>query len=753
MRLVICEKPKVAEKIAFAIGRGSAVRKTLHGVPYYEVERDGQKLAVVSAVGHLYTLRQASGGREWPVFSVEWAPTHEVERDAGYSKSYLETIKDLSKGAEEYICACDFDVEGSLIGYNVIRFACGAKDGTRMKFSALTPGELEGAFVERGPLDLPNALAGEARHMLDWFYGINLSRALMSSIRSAGAHRVMSVGRVQGPALAILAKREKEIAAFVPQPYWELSCAAKGTEFWHAHGRFMKKEEAKAALAASGTPGTVQKVERREYLQPPPPPFDLTSLQVEAYRVFNFAPALTLELAQSLYEASMISYPRTSSQKLPARLNLKGIIESFLKIAPYSEHAKRLLAEGRVAPLEGKKDDPAHPAIHPTGIVRQMGEREMKLFDLIARRFLACFAEAARREAQKVSILSGTETYAASGNRTVGQGWFAIYSPYVKLEEIALPLFAEGEQVELASFKMHEKKTQPPKRYTQASLVSELERLGLGTKATRATIIETLFKRGYISGSGSIKTTPFGMAVYESLAKVAPEILDEELTRSIEEEMEKIQDGENEKKAIEDGKAVLLKILGKFEINEKDVGLDLLSGLKKKEMGDSLLGKCALCSTGQLRIIRSRLGKQFVGCTSYPDCKASYPLPQNAKITPLGKACEHCKTPIVRVVRKARKPFEMCLDPNCETKKGWASAQGFASSSASEAGIAAKGKALKMGEQRVAGARPATGNAGLEKPSPGAQAPMLAAAMPKTKKVSKPKKAKALRHRKSGGHP
>ena len=706
MKLLICEKPKVAEKIAYALGHGSAAKKNLYGVPYYEVERDGQKIVIVSAVGHLYTLRQSEGAREpasaqqmrgqetkspgYPVFNVEWAPTYEVEKDSDYSKKYLDAIKKLAPGADEYICACDFDIEGSLIGYNIIRFACGAGAGTgsRMKFSALTNDDLENAFLERGPLDMPNALAGEARHMLDWFYGINLSRALMASMRSAGAHQIMSIGRVQGPALAILAKKEKEISAFVSHPYWEVSCLAKGVRFMHERGRFEKKEEATAALSNSGTPGTVQKVEKREYLQAPPPPFDLTSLQVEAYRLFGFAPALTLSLAQTLYEGSLISYPRTSSQKLPSKLNLRRIIEALAKNPAYAKQAGAILAAGRFVPLEGKKDDPAHPAIYPTGMQGNVGdvhfagqnasdmaprshaEREMKLYDLIAKRFLSCFAQPATREAQKVKALSGREGYVTSGNRTVSPGWFDIYAPYLKLEEIALPPFSEGEQLPLAGFKIDEKKTQPPKRYTPASVVSELEKLGLGTKATRASIVETLFKRGYLEGK-SIEVTPFGMAVSDLLSKVAPEIMDEELTRGIEDEMEKIQDGENEKKAIDDGKKLLNGILTKFEGKEKDIGFGLLSGLKKKEMGDNLLGKCIKCGNGTLRVIRSHAGKQFVGCSNYPNCNATYPLPHEAKIIPLGTACEKCGTPQIRVIRKARRPFEMCINPQCETKANW----------------------------------------------------------------------------------
>src|SRR3989344_1371746 len=669
MKLVICEKPNAAEKIAAAIGRGKAVRKSLGGVGYWEAERDGEKIVVASAVGHLYTLRQSDKGWHYPVFEVEWAPTTDVEKDAGYQKPYLDAFVKLSKHADEYVCACDFDTEGSLIGYNVLRFACKSEKGSRMKFSTLTHDELESAWLERGELDLENALAGEARHILDWYYGINLSRALMASLRSAGGHQVMSIGRVQGPALALLAKKEKEISIFLPSPYCELGCVGKGVQFEHTHGRFVKKEEAESALRNSGSPGIAQKLERREYTQPPAPPFDLTSLQVEAHRALGFDPKLTLELAQTLYEAAMISYPRTSSQKLPAKLNLKKIIDGLAKQVEYAKHATKLLAAGRMTPLEGKKEDPAHPAIHPTGQAGGAGERERRLYDLIVKRFLSCFSEPAVRESQKVIMASGSEKYAAAGNRTVKQGWFEIYAPYVKLEEITLPEFSEGEHVPLSAFKIEEKKTQPPKRYTAASIISELEKRGLGTKATRAAILDTLFRRGYVDGK-SIAVTPFGIAVYELLSKAAPEIIDEELTHSIEEEMERIRDGENEKKAIDKGKAVLNKILSKFEGHEREIGLGLLAGLRSKDAEDASIGACPLCGNGMMRIIRMKAGKQFIGCSNYPNCSNAYSLPHGVKITGAGSKCQYCGAPYIRGFSGGRKIFEICPNPSCKHEGG-----------------------------------------------------------------------------------
>jgi DNA topoisomerase-1 len=674
MKLIICEKPKVAQKMAEALSDGKVERKAMHGVPYYHITRGGDEIYIAAAVGHIYTLRDKSGaGYTYPVFDIEWAPSHEVDKDSDYTKGYLSAIESLAKKSDEYVCACDYDIEGSLIGYNVIRFACNSEKGKRMKFSALTQEDLVGAYEEMGELDYANAKAGEVRHMLDWFWGINLSRALMAAVKSTGRFQVMSIGRVQGPALAILVEREKEISAFKPTPFWLISAMCKGVRFEHTRGKFEKKEEAQSALSSSLPQGTVQKIERKEYNSNPYPPFDLTSLQVEAYRHFGFSPKHTQEMAQTLYEASLISYPRTSSQKLPAKLNLQKIISSLSKSPQYEKPANSLILQKRFTPLEGKKEDPAHPAIHPTGILpAKLGERETKLYDLIAKRFLSCFAEPARRESQKVEVLSGTQAYFATGNRTVFSGWFDFYAPYVKLEETTLPPFAEGESVLLSDFKLEEKKTQPPKRYTEASIISELEDRNLGTKSTRAVVIETLHKRGYVEAK-SIKVTAFGMSVHAALSHVAPEILDEQMTRQIEEEMDQIQTGGlSGDVVLQDGKSILSKILEHFKGKEKEVGAALAGGLAQKKLAQSLLGKCPLCKTGDLRSMRSaRTGGQFVGCSNYPNCRNIYPLPRDGLIEPLNTVCAECQTPQIKVIRRGRKPFTMCIDPKCKTKADW----------------------------------------------------------------------------------
>ncbi len=689
MQLIVCEKPKVAEKVANALAEGNIERESLFGVTHYRIKRHGKDIIVAPAVGHLYSLKQAKGTGGYPVFDIDWVPSYEVEKGAAFSKGYLKALESLAKKANEFVNSCDYDSEGSLIGYNIIRFAGKSDTGKRMKFSALTTEDLVEAYDTAGGLDYGNIRAGEARHMLDWFYGINLSRALMDAVRSAGRFKVMSIGRVQGPSLKILVDRERAIAAFKPVPYWELTAHIHDTTFMHVKGRFNAKEEAEGALGRTAKEGTVTTVEVRQFEQAPPVPFDLTSLQVEAFRWFHFSPSQTLQIAQSLYENSFISYPRTSSQKLPAKLNHPKLLANLGKNPAYKELAAKLVAQDRTKPNEGKKEYPAHPAIHPISGERPGEEREGKLFDLIARRYLACFAEPAMRESGRVEVALGPENYETRGTRTVTRNWMDYYGPYAKFEEISLPPLAKGEHVKAEKLGIHEKKTKPPARFTQASIVEELESRNLGTKATRSVVIETLYKRGYVDDK-SIHVTPFGMAVCEALEHNCPEILDEELTRRIELEMDFIRTGEiTEEKVIEDGKGILTIILDEFRKNQEKIGKELMGAIQETQQQQNVIGKCKVCGK-DLKIIRLRTGSVFVGCSGYPECRNTYPLPQYGKIVPLGTVCEKCGTPQVRVFRAGRKPFEMCIDPKCETKKDWGKPRPSAVVKASEKAPAEK---------------------------------------------------------------
>ncbi|MCH8049764.1 hypothetical protein IH979_03610, partial [Patescibacteria group bacterium] len=350
--LIITEKPQAAMKIASALGKSK--KKSNKKVSYYEVDRNGEKIVVVSAVGHLFSLKQEKARSQLPSFDVVWLPNYLI-RKRDFTKQYYDTILKLVKGAGSITVATDYDVEGEVIGLNVVRFIANQKDAKRMKFSTLTDKELNQAYEDKHPnIDWGQAIAGETRHYLDWFYGINLSRALMNAIKQTGKFKIMSIGRVQGPALNLVVQREKLIQAFKPEPYWQIFIKVKNkhtVELKHNKDIFNKSELSKFGVLKGKT--VEVKTEKKEQRIPPNPAFDLTSLQTEAYKFHKITPSRTLQIAQQLYLAGLISYPRTSSQKLPESIGYNEIVKKLAKKFKAEKLIKRKI------PVQGRKSDPA----------------------------------------------------------------------------------------------------------------------------------------------------------------------------------------------------------------------------------------------------------------------------------------------------------------------------------------------------------------------------------------------------------
>lgn len=676
-KLIVAEKPSVAIRIASALGESRMQTQNINGVRYYVVTRGQDQVFITAAAGHLFTLTQLAGNTV-PVFSIEWVPSYKVNKNAYFTKKYLDAIESVGRQCTFFINACDYDLEGTVIGTNIIKYIVNknvnselkADNVKRMRFSTTTNVDLIESYANLNDYDSLNFDAGETRHRLDWMWGINMSRALMRAISSKGVKKTLSIGRVQGPTLSILSKRENEIKNFVPKPYWKIVVTAKGVEFEAAKDKeiFDKAVADQMFSKAKASQLKVDSAEAEERSIRPFPPFDLTSLQLEASRVFRIDPSRTLAVAQSLYEKSYISYPRTSSQKLPATLGLPRIITAMSKIADYTEIANNLIKMSRFRPAEGLKEDEAHPAIYPTGEQpKALGEEEAKIYDLIARRFLSCFADYGKAESRRVTIDVGGDKYRAAGEKITFKGWMEPYK-YYSPKEAELPDFKVGEALKADKVDQKSLKTLPPKRFSKASLISLLESKDLGTKATRAEVIDTLFRRDYIKGS-SIEVSEFGLSIYNALSTYCPNILSEDLTRKLEKDMEKIQKGQDTKAhVIEQGKIIITDLVKDFNGKERDIGEALIKGLNESTTAN-ILGPCK--DGGSLILRRSAAGKNFVGCSNWPKCTITYSIPQNARIVPTGKICPLCKTPIVKVFRKGKGVFQMDLDPSCETKKDW----------------------------------------------------------------------------------
>ncbi|RJS78513.1 DNA topoisomerase I [Candidatus Bathyarchaeota archaeon] len=683
--LILCEKPDAAARLAKALNEAGKVReKKLNGVPYYESSRNGDRLIIISALGHLYTVAPKVKDRDvYPVFDFYWAPRYEVERNSGQTKKWIEAISKLSKDAQEYVLATDYDIEGATIGYTVLKYACGGKDAEakRMKFSTLTADELRKSYEEMLPhIEFSTAEAGMCRHLIDALYGINLSRAMTTAAkRWSGRYATISTGRVQGPTLKFLVEREKEINTFVPTPYWTVKALIQiGGSTYEAE--YEKKaiwnlEEASSIVkACSGKLGTVTRVDVRKTKQKPPTPFDLSSLQTEAYSLFKYTPRRTSNIAERLYLEALISYPRTSSQKLPPAIGYRNILEALGRHPSYKGLTSDLLERGDLVPNEGAKSDPAHPAIYPTGNMpeRVLSEPERRLWDLIVRRFMAVFGEPAIRQSVKVTVEIGGHIFYLRGRQIVEEGWMRFYKPYVRFEDVLLPQIEEGEKVKVERVVREDKFTKPPPRYNPSSLLKRMEKEGIGTKATRADIIETLYKRGYISGE-SIVVSNLGFDVIEILSGYCPQVISVDFTRDLEEKMEMIQIGSEKMESVVNRAIRHLKpVLGTLKSRETEIGKALSESIRKTRMDERIVGQCPVCGTGKLLILRSRrTKKRFIGCTNFFKglCKASFPLPQKGTLKPLRKNCKLCGWPLIQVRSRGRRPWNLCFNPECPSKE------------------------------------------------------------------------------------
>ncbi len=682
--LIITEKPDAALRIASALDKkGKAKKFEDSGVPYYVAERD-RKIVVVPAIGHLYTVAEERRGRNYyPVFSFRWVPRYVAERGAKQIRTWIETISKLANDADVFVDACDYDIEGSLIGYCILKYACGDKEDVskRMKYSTLTKKELENSYAKMLPrLDFALIEAGRTRHEVDWLYGVNLSRALTIAARDwSGKYATLSTGRVQGPTLKFLVAREKAIRSFVPTPYWEIKAEVKiGESLFEA--KYEKqiietKNEAKLILkACKGKDGQIEKIEVRRFKQMPPVPFDIGALQSEAYGLFGYTPRRTLNIAQRLYLEALISYPRTSSQKLPPAINYEEILKKLSKASEYKKLAMELLAKPELKPKEGKKEDPAHPAIYPTGNLpeRTLSEPERRIWDLVVRRFMAVFEEPAVKQSVKVHINVNGHRFYLRGKQTLKEGWLHFYGPYARSEEVTLPKIDEGQTVTVKRVIVEDKFTKPPPRYNPGSLLRKMEETGIGTKATRADIIQTLYNRRYIRDERMV-VTDLGFQVLEVLERYCPDVVSIKLTRELEERMDKIQaNSEKRESILVDAVEILKPVIEELKEKEKLIGEQLSLAIKRARLEERIVGTCPVCGTGKLMILYSRkTGKRFIGCTNYFKglCNASFPLPQRGTVKPLGRNCRGCGWPLVQVRIKGKRPWTLCFNPECPLKE------------------------------------------------------------------------------------
>jgi DNA topoisomerase-1 len=753
--LVICEKPAAAQRIAHALGTSGLKKisdseicdnkKTRMSSPFFfATDKKGQHFVICYALGHLYGLIDVGGNRRlYPVFDIRWVPF--LKKSSGNNldmlsekiKKIIKTISILSQKASIFIHACDYDQEGEVIGYNILEYACNNKyeKSLRAKFSTLTDAEIRHSFDNLLKPITRLADAGKSRHMIDFIYGVNLSRALTQSLKNGSDGKMyynLTIGRVQGPTLAFVVDKEIELRNHIPVPYWTITGEfEKDGHMVHAYYYPQKLDSlSKATLVVNdckNQDGKVTEIKIQKITLKPPYPFNLGDLQKEAYRVFKFSPSYTLSVAEKLYLSALISYPRTSSQKLPASINYKKIFSGLSKIRfpshfvindnedndAYADLAMRLLSKQHIYPNEGSKTDPAHPAIYPTGQKPKGGleDKEFKLFDLIVKRFFSTFGDPSLTQQTIVTILvKDIHIFKAEGKKKLYEGWWYFYKPYVNMPNVEMPIalstLHKGDILKNADITLTKKMTQPPVRFNPSSLLEKMEKEKIGTKATRSEIINTLYKRNYITNavapskenstekevndlplSAGIKPTDIGFEIIQTMRKYVPTIVSTGLTRSMDEQLKKIELGKIKSEfVVDNAKNKLKEALIFFKENQKEIGAQMTSAVKatksivllkavieSKNRRQAILGACPVCNRGDLVIKKSnKKRKRFAGCSLYSSdkCTATSPLPQKGRIKNTGKVCTECRWPIIQCTYSlpTKHQWQFCINAQCQSK-------------------------------------------------------------------------------------
>ncbi len=725
MKLVVTEKNDAALKIADLLGASKPEADKVYSTPIYRFKKDGEEWVTIGLRGHILEpdftphLRYepstgwegitadgevleanvpddlprppfkkkkpfTTDGVELKAWKMEalpylvYAPIEKLPKE----RDIIRSLKKLAKTADEIIIATDFDREGELIGADALAM-CREVNSTapvsRARYSAFTKAEIQGAFNNLTSMDTCLAQAGASRQDIDLIWGAVLTRYL-TLVKFAGYGNVRSSGRVQTPTLGLVVARERERLAFVPEDYWVIRGAFDGAasagptdkegpecfEAVHATARFKDKGAADQAMNAldGAVSATVQSVDKRRRSVAAPVPFNTTSLMAAA-SAEGITPGRTMRLAESLYMDGYISYPRVDNTVYPSSLDLAEVVRTISGNPAYKPYCDKLLAQGTLTPTRGSKETTDHPPIYPTAKATpdDLGAAEYKLYNLIARRFLATLSKPAVVEGTKVVLSVRDQDFHAKGDVLVDPGFREIY-PYGLKKDETLPALAQGQTIAFNGATCTHKQTEPPARYSQGKLIQEMEKQGLGTKSTRHAIIERLYAVKYLAND-PIEPSQLGIAVIDALDKFAPHITHSEMTADLEQKMDAIAEGDiSRNEVVETSRNLLSQELATLLPHSEEV----MDALADAVAADAYVGTCPKCGK-DLQIRQSQKSRsQFIGCAGWPDCDVTYPLP-SGKIEAVEEVCPTCGMPQVKVTAFRSKPRIMCIDPECASNQ------------------------------------------------------------------------------------
>ncbi len=589
----------------------------------------GSDYRVLASVGHIRDLPKSNKN----AIDIEggFIPRYEVVKG---KERVVDELKHAAKNSSVIYLATDPDREGEAIAWHIAEaIGLNSKKSNRVVFHEITKEAVEEALTHPRAIDENLLQAQEARRVLDRLFGYDLSGLIWQKLRYG-----LSAGRVQSPALRILVEREKEIRAFIPVKFWVITAILKTTKseeiiFTATVEPKSAAEADKIVMLGREAKWQVADLEARSVARRPRPPFTTSTLQQAASSRLGFSPAVTMRHAQHLYEAGLITYMRTDSTNLNA-----GAAAEMVALAR-QEYGPTYADKPRFYQTKSKNAQEAHEAIRPTKIGTRSGggsEGERRLYDLIWKRTLA--SQMADAEGAQTTITATTSndtlpTFTAGGYAIKFDGWLRA-DPAARGEERELPAVAKGDPLTLKGIESEGKETTPPNRYSEAGLVKELEKRGIGRPSTYASTIKTIVDRGYVDKiARSLHPTETGEVVSDFLTTHFHDYISDTFTAKMEDDLDEIANGKLE----------YLKLMQNFYGPFHRAVLSKKKLPKISNLGDGPVEfKCPTCDSPMVW----KLGKsgKFLSCNRFPDCVGARSATGEAMQGPkeTGEKCPDC---------------------------------------------------------------------------------------------------------------
>ncbi len=699
--LLVTEKPSIARRISYILGSGKAKKEKglSKYTPVYRFTIDtGDEFVVTSVLGHVYQLDFEEGYEDWntidPV-SLFDAPTRYRVNDTNKEiPKVIKQLQKLGKDAEMLLIATDADSEGEKIGADISHIVSEAnpfiiKNIRRMLFSAVTPHEITKSLNDADKTLINQKVVEkvESRQEIDLRSGSAFTRFQTIGVKEKGVDiKLVSFGPCQTACLSFVVERYLQRENFIPVPFWVINTQAEIDMQlydlkWEKERMLNKQDCEQIFEKLKGTSeGNVAKIIVDDKNTYPPWPLNTVSFIRITTSQLGIPSDRAMVIAEKLYNAGIISYPRTETEIYPKTLSLKKLLEQHTEHSKWGSYVSTLLQD-KIRPRRGKRDDKAHPPIHPTKSVELEDLLNMRefakinkddlwaVYNLISRHFFATLSPLATYREINATIKIHTENFALSGKQLQDKGFLEIY-PFRRFAESPIPNIQEGDTVKIRNIEMKDNKTQPPALLSESELIRLMDEKGIGTDATIPSHIKTNKTRNYFQGVGkSLRPTPIGVALVKGLGSVDETLVKPKLRAYIETQTELVATGERNKQEVVKESAERMKKLFKEVVAQKEGFIDTLATTIQTEQERSTpkvdLFNCPSCGSP----IKLHRGKRsyYLRCSD-PEkkCKKFYPLPAGmpraAKII-----CPLCQLPVINMTSPKGHEYNLCV--SCWTEE------------------------------------------------------------------------------------